>query len=254
MRLSAELDSLGEFVSPRLHGGEVLDVASRNDSILLGGYFVDNGKKVPLFILMDTSFNIHWDVNNAFAHDYIYTNVLFSTLLLNTGVQSDYGGGMDDLLIEQRDRNGNWNSGVTFGGQKNEVSGQMILTRNREIAIIGTSKSYDENQNGQVYVVRWPRPAISSSYTLQIDTLECNLISSVEDQQTSTEFYFSNGAIRAVVKDNEQHQLSIYDGQGKLIQEDEFRQVLEYPLTGFEPGLYIARLDRAKQIKIVSFR
>jgi hypothetical protein len=160
-----------EFLFDQQPGSAIEEIYFSGLDRLLGLVFEEDGSRQSWLIGLDSMMNMEWDQveNSQWSIDIAKTD----SYILTLGGTSSFGLGGTASAIFRRELTGGWINGAAFGGASDDTPADLLVDSGGRVLLLGSSNSYSEGGDMDVYLVRLPDDAVVASYTLDTESSSC---------------------------------------------------------------------------------
>ncbi|MCC6599938.1 MAG: T9SS type A sorting domain-containing protein [Crocinitomicaceae bacterium] len=171
------------------------------------------------------------------------------------GSQNAYGGGENDIMLQQRTLAGQWVIGHTFGQSGNDEIYSINITEDHQAIVAGVTYSYSETAGAQAYIIHLTN-VILGNYTNTYSEESCiDFTNDISDINPSSHSIIIRDGFLTYTSDNFNNAVvSIYDISGKKCLERTITPGVSVDLSDLPSGLYIVYLPLPTGTEIVRFQ
>ncbi len=215
-----------------------------NESLILffGYYLNDDGLEQFLIRKINTETNTISDIQEAVTGNFATNDLVLTNHIITVGDGDGSGFGGTEMMLQERDLNGFWIVGPTFGDINDDHGYDILLTIASDILMVGSSEM--ANLTSQLYLVKWPGNELFQEYSIAYEAMDCQPITSLEPNLAeSVVIARTSEATTVYFGDFNSHGVALFDMRGSLIQKSQVTSSLQIQHGLLSSGIYILVID-----------
>ena len=254
------LDSEGDLIWVKLYNEDAPDSEWRatgmtivdNQPVVCGNYRVTLEDEFDIFLSkFDEIGELVWEKIDANPGLQVLWDVeAFSNGFITTGTTDEWGLGGLGAMLQRRSVGGGWLQGPVFGEDQDEESFKILIDAENRLLVLGSTNSYSEFDDDDIYLIRFEDPMIVSSYDLELAHYQDTWLNISETENTAGENVLYRIQNRLVFSDPLWHPTGVImlDVSGRIVGVS--RGVGDIDIANFPSGIYMIKSTDGAQTQI----